>query len=434
MNIVQITPGAGGMYCGGCFRDNALVHALRHLGHEVLMVPLYLPLTLDEPDESRGTPTFFGGINVYLEQILPWFRKTPAWLHRLLDSPVLLKFAAKLGAKTRAEELGEITLSMVRGEDGNQARELEELIAWLKLRERPDVICLSNALLLGMARRLHRELGAPVVCLLSGEDTFLDALPPLHRDLTWDTLANRAAEVPAFIAPSRYFAALMERRLRLPPGRVRVIANGISLEGFQPADAPPDPPALGFFARMCREKGLDLLVEAYILIRQRGRVNNLRLRIGGGLGPSDQSFVQELRRRLDALGFGADIELHPNLDRAGKLAFLRSLTVFSTPALYGEAFGLYVIEALAAGVPVVQPRTAAFPELIEATGGGLISEPSAPALAEAIEQLLLDPARARALGDAGRGAVSEHFSSDRMARNFAGVFAEVATSNPTPLH
>src|SRR5213078_1773226 len=124
MNIVQITPGAGGMYCGNCFRDNALVAALRELGHQVLMVPLYLPMTLDEEDQSRGTPIFFSGINVYLEQKSAFFRHAPGWFHKMLASRGLLKWAAgKAAAKTRAEDLGELTLSMLRGEEGKQARE-----------------------------------------------------------------------------------------------------------------------------------------------------------------------------------------------------------------------------------------------------------------------------------------------------------------------
>ena len=180
---------------------------------------------------------------------------------------------------------------------------------------------------------------------------------------------------------------------------------------------------LGFFARMCPEKGLDTLVEAYILLRQRGRVGSLKLRVGGSCGPADTPFVNSLRERLQASGLLGDVEFHPNLDRAAKVEFLRSLSVFSVPAHYGEAFGLYVIEALAAGVPVVQPRVAAFPELIEATGGGVLCAPESPqALAEAIEALLLDPARARALGEAGRRAVFERFSAEAMARAVAQAY------------
>ena len=422
------------MYCGGCLRDNALVTALRKLGHQATMVPLYLPLTLDEADQSAGTPVFFGGLNVYLEQKSALFRGAPGWLHDLFASPRLLKWAAGKAAKTRPTELGELTLSMLRGEAGNQARELEELLAWLKTQPQPDVLCLSNALLIGMARRLKSELRAPVACALQGEDFFLDALPEPHRAACWRTLAERAAEVDLFIAPSRYFGDLMRKRLGLPAERVRVIHNGINLEGYatKAEGREAGSAALGFFARMCPEKGLDTLVEAYIRLRQRGRVGSLKLRVGGSCGPADAPFVDSLREGLKASGLLGEAEFHPNLDRTAKLAFLRSLSVFSVPARYGEAFGLYVIEAMAAGVPVVQPRVAAFPELIEATGGGVLCAPDDPqALAEAIEELLLDQARARALGEAGRRAVFERFSAEAMARAVVRAYGEkVGTPRP----
>ncbi len=427
VNIVQITPGAGGMYCGNCFRDNALVAELRRQGHAPLMVPLYLPMTLDEENQSAGTPIFFNGINVYLEQVFPLFRRAPQWLHQLIASPVWLKLVAGRAAKTRAAEVGDLTLSMLRGEEGNQARELEELIAWLRTQPKPDVVCLSNAMLVGLARRLKRELGTSVVCTLQGEDAFLDAMPEPVRGEVWRTLAERGRDVDLYVAPSRYFGEVMAKRLGLGEDRLRVVPNGISLEGYHVAAVAPEPPALGFFARMCPEKGLDTVVEAYLEVRKRGRVPGLKLRIGGSCGPGDEAFVGGLKRRLAAAGMGGDVEFHPNVSRAEKLAFLRSLTVFSVPALYGEAFGLYVIEALAAGVPVVQPRVASFPELIAATGGGVLCEPrSSGALAEAVEALVLDPARARALGEAGRRAVEKGFSVRAMAEGMAGVYAEAA--------
>jgi len=432
MNIVQITPGAGAMFCGNCFRDNALVAALRRQGHSALMIPLYLPLTLDEADETRGTPIFYNGVNVYLEEKSKWFRGAPAWLHRLTAAPALLKWASGRAAKTRAADLGDITLSMIRGEEGNQARELAELIAFLKTQPRPDIICLSNALLAGLARRLKSELGAPIACVLQGEDTFLDALPESHKARTWETLAERCADIDLFIPPTQYFAKRMSERLRLPAHRVRVIHDGINLAGYgelqgATANGPsPAQPTLGFFARMCREKGLDTLIEAFIILKARNRVPNLKLKVGGGCGPSDEPFVQAQRERLKAKAILGDAEFFPNVDRAGKQAFLRSLSVFSVPSLYGEAFGLYVIEALASGVPVVQPRHAAFPELVELTGGGALCEPGNPAaLAEGIEILLLDPARARALGAAGRKSVEEKFSADQMAREVVRAFGEV---------
>ena len=423
MNIVQITPGAGGMYCGGCLRDNALVAALRKLGHDTLMLPLYLPLTLDEADQSAGAPIFFSGVNVYLEQKLPWFRRAPDWLHRALASPKLLHLLGGLAGRTRAEDVGELTISMLRGEAGNQAREVDELVAWLKAHHRCDVLSLSNVLLIGLARRLKAELGAPIVCMLQGEDTFLDALPEGLRATAWQILAERSRDIDLFIAPSRYFGERMARRLSLPPERVRVVHNGINTEGFEvKLSLVGERPVLGYFARMCREKGLDLAVTMFIELKKRGRVPNLQFLVGGGCGPGDEPFVAEQKGRLDAAGVLGDVKFFPNVSRALKLKFLSSLDVFCTPALYGEAFGLYVIEALAAGVPVVQPRHAAFPEIVEATHGGVLAEPNASALADALEALLLNPARARALGEAGQRAVREHFNVDRMASEVMAVF------------
>ncbi len=433
MRIVQLTPGAGAMLCGNCLRDNALVAALRQLGHDVTMVPLYLPLTLDEEDQSATTPIFFGGVNVFLEQKSRLFSRMPSGLRRLLASRRLLRWAAGRAARTRAAEVGDIMLSMLRGEAGRQARELDELVAWLKTQPRPEVICLSNALLSGLARTLKRELRAPVVCTLQGEDTFLDALPESHRAACWQTLAERAADADLFIAPSRYYAERMTRRLGLPAEKVKVVFNGIKLDGFKVESRESSDqsksgrwrstlgsrlsaPALGFLARMCKEKGLDSLVAAFIRLKRGGRAGNLKLRIAGSCGPADEPFVKSLRRELAAAGCIGETGFLPNLSRAEKLDFLHSLSFFSVPALYGEAFGLYVIEALAAGVPVVQPRTAAFPELIGATGGGVLCEPGDPeALADAIESLLLNPTRARSLGDAGRRAVFERFSAEAMA-------------------
>ncbi|HMO64743.1 MAG TPA: glycosyltransferase family 4 protein [Verrucomicrobiota bacterium] len=427
MRIIQLTPGAGGMYCGNCFRDNALVAELRRLGHDVLMLPLYLPMRLDEPDESRGAPLFYGGINVYLQQLSPVFGRLPRWLHRWLDSEAMLRFAGRRAAKTRASDVGALTLSMLRGEEGRQQRELAELVAWLKTQPRPDIICLSNAMLAGMARTLRRELGAPVAVMLQGEDAFLDQLPAAHRETAWKILAERVGELDVLMAPSRYYAEEMSRRLGLAPGRVEVVPNGIHLDGWTPADQPPAPPVLGYFARMCREKGLDRLVDAYLEIRRGGRLPQLKLHVGGGMGPSDEPLVAEQKHRLAAAGVAADATWRPNLTLAEKQAFYRGLSVLSVPAHYGEAFGLYLVEGMAAGVPAVQPRTAAYPELVGDAGTGVLCEPdSAAALAGAIEALLLDEPRRAALASAARQAAEERFNAAEMARQFAAAL-EAAT-------
>jgi glycosyltransferase involved in cell wall biosynthesis len=422
MRILQLTPGTGSFYCGTCLRDNALVAELRRQGHDALLIPMYLPLTLDEAPTTNGAPLFYGGVNVYLQQLSAFFRRTPRWVDRLMDAAPVLQLAASKAGSTQASELGELTVSMLRGEEGRQAKELDRLVEWLAAT-RPDVVCLSNALLVGLARRIKQETVAAVVCTLQGEDGFLDSLPKGDREAAWGTLAERAADVDAFIAVSRYYGDVMRARAHLPPERVHVVHNGIVLEGYTPAPTPPDPPTLGFLARLHPTKGLATLVEAYILLREQNRIPNLRLRLAGSMTASDEAFVNRQRARLAGAGLSKDVEILPNLDRDAKIAFLQSLSVLSVPATYGESFGLYVIEALAAGVPVVQPRHAAFPELIEATGGGVLCEPDAPhALADAVAELLSDPEQARTMGARGRQTVLKQFSVERMAQGVLRVF------------
>ena len=424
------------MYCGNCLRDNSLVSAYRSRGHAVTMVPLYLPLTLDETDHTAGTPIFFGGVNVYLDHKAAAFRSAPEWLRRWLAHPALLAWTSRFAARTRPEDVADLTLSMLRGEEGNQARDLSEFIDWLRTQPRPEVVCLSNALLLGMARRLKTDLGVRVVCQLSGEDAFLDAMSePLRSDI-WSTLTDRARDVDAFVAPSAYFASRMGARMNIPASRLHVVPLGLNLAGYPKPEiespVPPATPTIGYLARMCRDKGLDTLVEAFIEVRRRDRVKGVRLKIGGSCGPSDEPLVAELRARLHGVGLLGEVEFHPNLDRAAKIEFLRSLSVFSVPALYGEAFGLYLLEAMAAGVPLVQPRHAGFPEVIAQTGGGLLCKPDSPlALAETLEDLLSDPIQRGALARAGHRAVHERHGVDAVAERMIEVLkASPAAAEP----
>jgi len=424
MRIIQITPGAGtNFYCENCLRDNALALELRRMGHDALMVPLYLPLAADGPDSTRGVPIFFGGINVYLQQKSSIFRRTPRWFDRLFDARWLLRWASRRTEMTKAKDLGEATVSMLRGENGRQVKELERLVAWLSAQDRPDVICLSNILLAGLVRRIKAALGVPVFSMLQDEDGFLDGLPEPYRQDSWQVLAERAAEIDGFLAVSRHYGGLMQRRLSLAPGRVHTVYPGIEPARYGPAAAPPSPPTIGYLAQMRPAMGLDLLVEAFLAVRARGRVPGVRLRVAGGHTPGDRPFVEAVRERLAAAGAAGDVEFLPVPDRQAKPEFLRSLSVLSVPARGEVAFGIFVLEALASGVPVVEPRAGAFPEILEATGGGVLVEPdNVGALAAALEQLLASPADARALAEQGRRAVLERFTIQRMAENVLRVF------------
>ena len=429
MRIVQLTPGAGGnFYCENCLRDGAMVRAVRAAGHDMLLVPLYLPPRTEQIVPGAETPVFFGGVNVYLQQKWGLFRHTPRWLDRIFDARPLLRWAARKTGATNARLLGQTTLSMLRGEDGRQVKELRRLVDWLIADGRPDVICLSNVLLAGLVPRIKAELNVPVICILQDEDGFVDSLGRPYSRQAWEMLSERAAEIDAFVPVSHYYAEQMCRRLSLSRegGWVQVVHVGLDATDYGPADEPPDPPAIGFLSQMCRSKGLDTLAEAFAILKRNPAHQRLKLRIAGGKTAADEPFLRDIRRRLERAGLAGDVEFLEEFDLKAKQRFLRSLSVMSVPSRQGEAFGLFVLESLACGVPVVLPRHGAFVELVEATGGGVLCEPNDPAaLARAIEPLLQEPASARQLGMAGRDAVLKDFTVQAMADGMMRVFDAV---------
>jgi len=423
MRIAHLTPGTGSFYCGTCLRDRALLDALSARGHEVRIVPMYLPSF-----PARGdAPIRMGAVNLYMQQKLAFWSRVPRWLRALLDAPWALRWAARQSGSTDPAFLGEMTVSMLQGAEGRLASAAEELVACFDEQPAPDVILLSNALLAGLVPLLREHTQAALVCTLQGELPFLDALPEPQRELAWSTLRERLQQIDAFVAVSGHYAELMSARLDLNPECVAVVLNGVEIEEQDPAA--PKRPTLGFLSRMCADKGLPLLVEAFVILRERGKVPDLALCVFGVEMPEDRPLVEEQRRRLRAAGLEDDAEFLPNVGDAEKRALLSTLSVFSVPATDGESFGLYLLEAMAAGVPVVQPRHAAFPEIIEATGGGLLCEPNDPvALAETIERLLLDEEEARRLGERGRRAVREDFGADRMAREVEVILERALAS------
>jgi glycosyltransferase involved in cell wall biosynthesis len=417
MRLLELTAGTGSFHCGTCLRDAALVKALRALGHEAEIAPLYLPLVLEEGVES--TPVHLGGINAYLAEKLPF--RLPRFLADRLDAASLLLRAARKGEMTRARELGRMTVSMLRGADGRQQHEIGKLTEWLQGERRPDVVLLSNALLLGLAAPLARALGVPILCTLQGEAPFLEALPEPYRSEAWELARAKARDVARFVAVSAYTAELMSARLELGPERLEVAHNGIDPAPFTPG-ARRGPPTIGFLARLCRDKGLTTLVEAFRILKRRPEHRELRLLAGGTTLAYDRAPLAALEERLEAEGLAGSVTFRSNLSFQEKLALFAESTVFSVPATYGESFGLYLLEAWASGLPVVQPAHGAFPELLGATGGGLLVAPDDPAaLAEGLHALLVDPARAAELGQRGRAAVLARFTLERMARDVARI-------------
>jgi glycosyltransferase involved in cell wall biosynthesis len=287
---------------------------------------------------------------------------------------------------------------------------------------KPDVISLSNSLLIGLAPALAKQVGVPIVVSLQGEDSFLDTLVEPYRTEAWALMKENAKSVTRFVAPSRFYADLMSAKLGVAPAKMTVVYNGLNFDLYDRERKEPEAPTIGYLARMIHGKGLTTLVDAFIALAGRQSVPKLRLRVAGAFTDADIAYVGGLKDKLKKAGLIERVSFEPNITFEEKAKFLHEITVFSVPATYGEAFGLYVAEAQACGVPVVQPRHGAFPEVLAVTQGGIMVAPDdTQALAQGLEELLLDTKKREQLSTFGKFQARAAFSASRMAERFENV-------------
>ena len=414
-------------------RDNSLALHLTKQGHEVTVLPTYLPHLLDETSAVKNSPIFFGGVNVYLQHKFRLFRKTPYWVDRLLNSKALLRWAANRSGMTSPRDLGEITLSTFGGKNGPIAKEVEKVIDWFKQLGKPDVLLLSTVLLASVGRAVREELDIPVLSFLQGEDGFLDTLLPHFQEEAWKLLSRDVKTLDGCISPSHFFAVRMGRRLGISPESIFRLPNGISMDGY-PRDCPDSSkstkPTLGYLARICPEKGLDLLVDAFIKLKETGNYPLLKLAVAGTLPRDNVSFLKDLKRKISEAGFIECFAVQTNISREEKIDFLSKLSLFCVPTRTPEAFGLYVIEALALGVPVLLPNHGSFSELIKETQGGKLYDlTEEDALCNALTARLDDLESTKSFGKKGRAVVRRSYSNEKLANQLVkNILAPLASS------
>ena len=416
MKILYLTAGAAGMYCGSCLLDNALATELMARGHDVILLPLYTPTLTDEKNVSQSR-IFFGGISVYLEQHIPFFRKTPWVFDRLWDSARVIQLFSGRGISPNPEDLGALTVSMLKGEHGHQRKELDKLLHWLQSESPPEVVHFQNSLLIGLARPIQQMLNRPICVTLQGEDYFLERLADKYRHEALELMRVGVSSVEAFVVYSDFYANLMTDLLRIPPRKVHVVPMGMNLAGFEPrVDRSSGVRRIGYFARVAPEKGLHLLCEAYRILRREQQLPPMRLEVAGYLAREHHSYLAQIEKKMETWGLAGEFQYHGVLDRSRKIQFLQQLDVFSVPVVFDDAKGLPVLEAMACGVPVVQPTRGGFPEIQANTSGGILFEPGdAQGLADGIRSVFLDEELAQTLKRNAVEGVQRHYSVGRMA-------------------
>jgi glycosyltransferase involved in cell wall biosynthesis len=430
MKIVNIVPGFGGtFYCGNCLRDSVFVKTLKTMGHDSVILPIYLPLSSDNANNSDGSPVFYGAVNIYLKQNFKFLRHMPPWLEKFFDSKPILSYAAKKAGSTRATGLEAMTISMLKGSEGFQAEELQVLTDYLKNNEKPDLVHLSNALLLGLAEKIKTELNIPVVCSLQDEDVWVDAMKSPHREEVWALMSERAKYVDAFVAVSDYFAGKMKKNLKLPDEKIYVVHIGVNPDAYEVVQPSLNPPVIGYLSRLCDENGLGILIDAFIKLKLSFAYKDVKLRLCGGRTGDDKLFIKKQVKKLKQNKFLHAVEFIDDFRTEALPSFFKGLTCLSVPVVQGEAFGLYQLEAMASGIPVVQPDLGAFPEIAKISGGGVIYQPNtATALATAFTNLFSNQEALQQLSIKGRKAVEDKFNNKILTTKMLEVYQKIVVS------
>ena len=428
MKIVYLITGSGGtFYCGNCYRDMLYLRAIRKVpGINAKAIPLYLPPDKTNIENGLDKQVFFGAISMYLREKVRIFRNMPMFLEKIFDSAPFLKLAARQAGTTRTEGLENLTLSMIEGDNAFRKNEVDRLIRYLLKDGKPEIIHLSNALILGLARQLKNRINVKIVCSLLNEDDWIDEMVEPFRGKAWKMIARESVYVDSFVTPSRYYKELFIEKTGLKGDNIHVVPLGFDPEHFDISRDELHAPALGYFCRISSQNGFDKLVDAFILLKSADIIPGLKLNVCGGYTGDDKPFIAEQIKKIRYHGFQKSVKIYPEFQGNKKMEFFNNVDVISVPVRKYDGYGLYILEANSAGIPVVQPATGAFPEIIEITGGGITYSPdNIQELSNALVNLLNDSKIRKELGNTGQIRVGKELSLHKMSVGLSEVYNKV---------
>jgi len=426
LKIVYLITGSGGsFYCGNCYRDMLYVRAIRKVpGITASAIPLYLPPDKTTSEESGfDKNVFFGAISMYLREKVGFLKNMPAVLDKFFDSKLFLKFAAKQAGTTSTEGYEELTINMIEGDNAFRKNEVDRLVKYLLKDDKPDIIHLSNALILGIARQLKKRIDVKIVCSLLNEDDWIDDMAEPFRSRAWKMIAKEAGYVDVFVTPSNYYKDLFISKTGIKGDNVMVVPLGFDPEKENITRTEREPSAIGYFSRANNYNGFDKLVDAFIELKEKDLIPGLTLNVCGGFTGADKPFVSAQIKKIREHKLEKTVKIYPEFQGDKKMEFFHDVDIISVPVRKYDGYGLYILEANAAGIPVVQPATGAFPEIIERTGGGILYSPdTVSGLAENLYKLLKDKELISKLGLKGSKMVRQELSLDKMASGLSEVY------------
>jgi glycosyltransferase involved in cell wall biosynthesis len=427
MKIVYLITGSGGsFYCANCYRDMICLRAIRKVeGITATAIPLYLPPDVNTTEAGVDKNVFFGAISLYLREKVSFLKNMPGFLDKILDSPPMLRMAASRAGTTKSEGLEEMTLSMIMGDAAFPEKEIDRLVNYLTAHGKPDIIHLSNALVIGLARHLKKKLDVKIVCSLLNEDDWIDEMAEPYQTKAWRMIEREAGNIDVFVTPSNYYRDHFIAKTGISGNNFHIVPLGLDYISYKELPKKNNYPALGYFCRINSQNGFDRLVDAFILLKQQNRLPGLTLHVSGGYTADDKPFIAEQIRKVKASGFKGSVRIYPEFHGDSKEEFFSNIDIMSVPVRKYDGYGLYILEANFAGVPVVQPATGAFPEIIEKTKGGVTYFPDTiEELSESLYKLFIDEDLRVRLGNSGKDNVLVELSIEKMAAGLSKAYTD----------
>ncbi len=433
MKIVYLITGSGGsFYCGNCYRDMIYLRAIRKVpGITASAIPLYLPPDEDTHESGLDKNVFFGAISMYIREKVPFLRNMPAFFDKLFDSAPMLKMAARRAGTTRTEGLEDMTLGMIKGENAFPEKELQRLVNYLTKDGKPDIIHLSNALVIGLARQLKKKMDVKIVCSLLNEDDWIDEMAEPYQSRAWELISREAPNVDVFLTPSLYYKELFILKTGITGENCYIVPLGLDPGDLINIEKKGMYPSVGYFCRISAMNGFDKLVDSFIELRKNNLLPGLTLHVSGGYTGDDKSFISEQIKKIKAEGLKGSVKIYPEFHGDSKNDFFSNIDIMSVPVRKHDGYGLYLLEANAAGIPVVQPETGAFPEIIHRTEGGITYAPdNVSELSISLLNLFRDNTLRKKLGENGRERVIKDLSLEKMAVNLSEVYRSLTIITP----